>query len=176
MMCLIKGIRQWRKTANSEADGFEITRNGSNETKVHIVFHLYSNPAKFKVRIVQLEGVLTEIQLPDALANILGIKVCTRIEVLNALWEYIKVDHPTYTRTKAKKIDLQFNKLQSKENKSIINNDVPLREVKTEDHSQLIPNEKQIIGCDKLSIDSISLKLKTILLPPDPIVLTHHVK
>jgi len=120
----------WKKESNNEMDGFEIRRIGNKETTLKILLFISSNPPKFK--------------LHEKLANILGMTVCTRIQALTALWEYIKM-----------------NRLQDKENRNIVNNDLNLRE---------------IFGVEKIQMDSIALKLKDFMLAADPIILTHRIK
>jgi len=56
---------------------------------------------------------------------------------------------------------IKLNRLQDKENRNIVNNDAYLRE---------------IFNCEKMQMDSISLKLKEHLLACDPILVTHRVR
>jgi len=58
-------------------DGFTIRRTGDQPTKIRVVMHLEHFPEQYKVQ-------------PE-LANILGIKEESRIGVIQALWNYIKV-------------------------------------------------------------------------------------
>jgi len=53
-----------------------------------------------------------KFKLEPKLADVLGINNCTRVQVFTAIWEYIKL-----------------HKLQDKENRSIINNDLYFKEV-----------------------------------------------
>ncbi|KAF9236976.1 hypothetical protein BU15DRAFT_76343 [Melanogaster broomeanus] len=59
-------------------DGFTIRRTGDQPTRVRIVIHLEQSPEQYK--------------LSPELANILGIKEESRIGVIQALWNYIKIN------------------------------------------------------------------------------------
>jgi len=85
-----------------------------------------------------------KFKLEPKLADILGINNCTRVQVFTAIWEYIKL-----------------HKLQDKENRNIINNDLYF---------------KEIFGTEKMTMDQISLKLRELLGPIEPITLYHRVK
>lgn len=56
---------------------------------------------------------------------------------------------------------IKLNRLQDKENRNIINNDFNLR---------------QIFECDKMSLDTVTLRLKNLLEAPQPIILKHNLK
>lgn len=56
---------------------------------------------------------------------------------------------------------IKLNRLQDKENRNIINNDANLR---------------QIFECDKMAIDSLTIKLKGLLEAPESVVLKHQLK
>ena len=56
---------------------------------------------------------------------------------------------------------IKLNRLQDKENRNIINNDANLR---------------LIFECDKMAIDTLTLRLKSLLEAPQPIVLKHQLK
>jgi hypothetical protein len=94
--------------------------------------------------IIHLFNYPAKWKLDHRLADILGINNCSRVQVFTAVWEYIKL-----------------NRLQDKENKNIINNDIHF---------------KEIFGCEKMSMDQISLKLKDLLFPMDPIIIYHRIK
>ncbi len=55
----------------------------------------------------------------------------------------------------------QINRLQDKENRNIINNDANLRD---------------IFECDKMAIDTLTLRLKNLLEPIPPIILRHRLR
>ena len=58
-------------------DGFTIRRKGDTPTKIRVVLHLEQQPEQYKVH-------------PD-LASLLGVKEDSRVGVVQALWNYIKV-------------------------------------------------------------------------------------
>ncbi|KAJ6518597.1 SWI/SNF complex 60 kDa subunit [Mycena sanguinolenta] len=73
-------IVEWpRATAqhNPPLDGFTIRRKGDAPTKVRLIMYLEHYPEQFRV-------------IPE-LGNILGIKEDSRIGVIQALWNYIKI-------------------------------------------------------------------------------------
>ncbi|KAL1920286.1 uncharacterized protein VTP21DRAFT_1432 [Calcarisporiella thermophila] len=90
---------EWVKTPTSqEVDGFEIKRKGDANVKARIMLHLDYSPAKFK--------------LSPELADLLGVRVDTKPQVLLNLWQYVK-----------------NNKLQDSQDKRIINNNERLRKI-----------------------------------------------
>jgi chromatin remodeling complex protein RSC6 len=94
--------------------------------------------------VLYLASNPAKYRLNDKLANILGITSCSRIQAMTALWEYVKL-----------------NRLQDKENRNVINNDIYLRE---------------IFNCEKMQMDTISSKLKDLVYPADPIVIHHKIR
>ncbi|KAF9235929.1 BAR-domain-containing protein [Melanogaster broomeanus] len=78
-------------------DGFTIRRTGDQPTRVRIIIHLEQSPEQYKLSPelgkTRVTFVLA-VQLPDrgATANILGIKEESRIGVVQALWNYIKIN------------------------------------------------------------------------------------
>ena len=56
---------------------------------------------------------------------------------------------------------IKLNRLQDKENRNVINNDANLR---------------LIFECDKMNIDTLTLRLKGLLEAPQPIILKHLIK
>ncbi|KAL0952805.1 hypothetical protein HGRIS_007029 [Hohenbuehelia grisea] len=64
---------------NPTQDGFTIRRTGDTPTKVRIVLYLENYPEQFKV-------------MPE-LGNILGLKEESRVGIIQALWNYIKVQN-----------------------------------------------------------------------------------
>jgi chromatin remodeling complex protein RSC6 len=60
-----------------EVDGFEVKRLGDVDCKAKIIIHLVQSRDRFK--------------LAEPLAELLGMRVASRTEVVVALWEYIKV-------------------------------------------------------------------------------------
>ncbi|KAJ7126563.1 SWI/SNF complex protein [Mycena crocata] len=73
-------IVEWPRTTgphNPPLDGFTIRRKGDAPTKVRLIMYLEHYPEQFRV-------------IPE-LGNILGIKEESRIGVIQALWNYIKI-------------------------------------------------------------------------------------
>ncbi|EPQ55665.1 hypothetical protein GLOTRDRAFT_138501 [Gloeophyllum trabeum ATCC 11539] len=71
-------IVEWLRRPNQEAlDGFTIRRTGDKPVKLRILMYLEHQPEQFKVA-------------PE-LGNVLGIKEDTRLGVIQALWNYIKI-------------------------------------------------------------------------------------
>ncbi|RKP07180.1 SWI/SNF complex 60 kDa subunit, partial [Thamnocephalis sphaerospora] len=62
-----------------EVDGFEVKRLGDAECHAKIAIHLVQSRDRFK--------------LAEPLAELLGVDVASRIEVVVALWEYIKLNN-----------------------------------------------------------------------------------
>ncbi|KAG6336738.1 hypothetical protein ID866_2343 [Astraeus odoratus] len=59
-------------------DGFTIKRTGDQPTRIRVIVHLEQNPEQYKVS-------------PE-LGNMLGIKEESRIGIIQALWNYIKIN------------------------------------------------------------------------------------
>ncbi|KAJ7623357.1 SWI/SNF complex 60 kDa subunit [Roridomyces roridus] len=73
-------IVEWPRATGSQnppLDGFTIRRKGDAPTKVRLVMYLEHYPEQFRV-------------IPE-LGNILGIKEDSRIGIIQALWNYIKI-------------------------------------------------------------------------------------
>ncbi|KAI0944266.1 hypothetical protein AcW1_002018 [Taiwanofungus camphoratus] len=71
-------IVEWvRGPSQPQLDGFTVRRKGDGSTKIRIVLHLEQQPEQYKVH-------------PD-LGNILGLKEESRTGVVQALWNYIKI-------------------------------------------------------------------------------------
>jgi SWI/SNF-related matrix-associated actin-dependent regulator of chromatin subfamily D len=72
-------IVEWPRVlpANPPLDGFTVRRMGDQPTKIRIVMHLEHFPEQYRVQ-------------PE-LGNMLGIKEESRVGVIQALWNYIKV-------------------------------------------------------------------------------------
>jgi SWI/SNF-related matrix-associated actin-dependent regulator of chromatin subfamily D len=69
---------EWDKSESGvDTDGFEIKRQGDQETTVKIFLHLDYSPTRFK--------------LSPPLAQLLNIHTETRARVTHALWQYIKM-------------------------------------------------------------------------------------
>ncbi|PFH47618.1 hypothetical protein AMATHDRAFT_67415 [Amanita thiersii Skay4041] len=64
---------------NPVLDGFTVRRTGDSATRIRVVMYLEHFPEQYKV-------------LPD-LANVLGVKEDSRIGVIQALWNYIKLNN-----------------------------------------------------------------------------------
>jgi len=73
-------IVEWPRSQGVQPplDGFTIRRTGDQPTRVRILMHLEQIPEQYK--------------LSPELANILGIKEESRIGVIQALWNYIKIN------------------------------------------------------------------------------------
>jgi SWI/SNF-related matrix-associated actin-dependent regulator of chromatin subfamily D len=73
---------EWnRETYNKELgekDGIEILREGNKELDLNILIQINYSPKQYKVR-------------PE-LYSVIGIKQCTRLQAISALWEYIKIN------------------------------------------------------------------------------------
>ena len=99
----------WKKTNVSErtdGDGFNIKRKGILTDDVNISIQMEHSPHKYK--------------LSESLEKLVGYPIATRVEILSALWEYIKV-----------------NQLLDKEKKKYINCDSLLREIFNTDRLQI---------------------------------------
>jgi len=71
-------IVEWVRGPNQPSmDGFTIRRKGDTPTKIRVILHLEQQPEQYKVH-------------PE-LGNLLGVKEDSRIGVVQALWNYIKV-------------------------------------------------------------------------------------
>ncbi|KAI0312225.1 SWI/SNF complex subunit [Amylostereum chailletii] len=71
-------IVEWhRGAAQSNLDGFTVRRTGDAPTKVRVVLHLSQQPEHYKVH-------------PD-LGSIIGLREDSRVNVIQALWNYIKL-------------------------------------------------------------------------------------
>jgi len=85
---------EWnRETYNKEfgeKDGIEILREGDKELDLTILIHANYSPKQYRVK-------------PE-LFSIIGIKQCTRLQAISALWEYIKI-----------------NRLQDQQDRQIVN-------------------------------------------------------
>jgi SWI/SNF-related matrix-associated actin-dependent regulator of chromatin subfamily D len=71
---------KWKKSVGSggvDKDGFIINLNSSDKTHLEISMSLLSNPAKFKI--------------DPYLQKIVKMETGTRISILEALWQYIKI-------------------------------------------------------------------------------------
>lgn len=74
-----KGKAVWKAGEDKKPiECFEIKRIGSKETKARITLHLDQVPPRFK--------------LSDPLAELLGIRVDTKPNIIAALWQYIKTN------------------------------------------------------------------------------------
>ncbi|KAH9837641.1 BAR-domain-containing protein [Rhodofomes roseus] len=72
-------VVEWVRGANQPAmDGFTIRRKGDTPTKIRIILHLEQQPEQYKVH-------------PE-LGTLLGVKEDSRVGVVQALWNYIKVE------------------------------------------------------------------------------------
>lgn len=92
-------IIEWHKQPGAaECDGFEIKRQGDTDTPCKIFIHLANNPEKFK--------------LAPELSRLLDIHTDTKANIINALWQYIKM-----------------NKLQDTEDRRMINCDEDMTKV-----------------------------------------------
>ncbi|KAH9936917.1 SWI/SNF complex 60 kDa subunit [Amylocystis lapponica] len=71
-------IVEWVRGPNQpQLDGFTIRRKGDTPTKIRVILHLEQSPEQYKVH-------------PE-LGNILGLKEESRTGVVQALWNYIKL-------------------------------------------------------------------------------------
>ncbi|KAH6904427.1 SWI/SNF complex 60 kDa subunit [Coprinopsis sp. MPI-PUGE-AT-0042] len=73
-------IVEWPRLHNSQnpvLDGFTIKRTGDAPVKIRVLIHLDHYPEQFK--------------LTPELANVLGIKEESRVGIMQALWNYIKL-------------------------------------------------------------------------------------
>ncbi|KAI0826100.1 SWI/SNF complex 60 kDa subunit [Irpex lacteus] len=70
---------EWIRSAQNFAplDGFAVRRRGDSPTRIRVVIHLEQHPEHFKIH-------------PE-LGNILGLKEETRTGVIQAVWNYIKL-------------------------------------------------------------------------------------
>ncbi|KAL1742058.1 hypothetical protein HDZ31DRAFT_44090 [Schizophyllum fasciatum] len=92
-------IVEWPKAPgghNPVMDGFTIRRTGDTPTNVRVVLYLEHQPDQFKVH--------------DGLANIIGVRQDSRQGVIQAMWNYVKI-----------------NGLQDKTDRTMIHLDEPLR-------------------------------------------------
>ncbi|KDQ52354.1 hypothetical protein JAAARDRAFT_162811 [Jaapia argillacea MUCL 33604] len=72
-------IIEWhRAPGNAPQDGFTIRRTGDTPTKVRVLMYLEHQPEQYKVKA--------------ELANVLGLKEESRTGVIQALWNYIKIN------------------------------------------------------------------------------------
>ncbi|KIM55127.1 hypothetical protein SCLCIDRAFT_30560 [Scleroderma citrinum Foug A] len=73
-------IIEWPRAQGSQPalDGFTIRRTGDQPTRIRVLIHLEQNPEQYKVS-------------PE-LGYVLGIKEDSRIGVIQALWNYIKIN------------------------------------------------------------------------------------
>eukprot|EP00826_Nyctotherus_ovalis_P001385 TRINITY_DN1020_c0_g2_i6.p3 TRINITY_DN1020_c0_g2~~TRINITY_DN1020_c0_g2_i6.p3 ORF type:complete len:187 (-),score=52.24 TRINITY_DN1020_c0_g2_i6:1235-1795(-) len=85
---------EWNRDTHSkelgEKDGIEILREGNKELNLTILIYINHSPKQYKVK-------------PE-LSSIIGIKQCTRLQAISALWEYIKI-----------------NRLQDQQDRQIVN-------------------------------------------------------
>ncbi|KAL1692462.1 hypothetical protein GGG16DRAFT_51371 [Schizophyllum commune] len=94
-------VVEWPKTpggANPQLDGFTIRRAGDTPVDIRVLLHLEHTPEQFKV--------------DEHLANIIGIKQESRQGVIQALWNYVKI-----------------NGLQDKVDRTMIHLDGPLKQL-----------------------------------------------
>ncbi|TFK47128.1 SWI/SNF complex protein [Heliocybe sulcata] len=85
-------IVEWIRAPNQDPlDGFTVRRTGDKPVKIRLLMHIEHQPEQFKVR-------------PE-LANALGIKEDSRIGIMQAVWNYIKVKN-LQDQSKRKQIKL----------------------------------------------------------------------
>lgn len=90
---------EWhRNAATQETDGFQVKRPGDKRVKCTIHLQLDHQPPNFK--------------LDKRLGRILGIHTATRAVIVNALWQYVKV-----------------NGLQDNVHREVINNDIYFKSI-----------------------------------------------
>jgi len=92
---------QWPRAQGSQPalDGFTIRRAGDQPTRIRVLIHLEQNPEQYKVS-PEL-GALLQVGLCCSVCTetacyiagyVLGIKEDSRIGVIQALWNYIKIN------------------------------------------------------------------------------------
>ncbi|TRM63164.1 hypothetical protein BD626DRAFT_548128 [Schizophyllum amplum] len=92
-------IIEWPKAPgahNPVMDGFTVRRTGDTPTNIRVVLYLDHQPEQFKVQ--------------EGLANIIGVRQDSRLGVIQAMWNYIKI-----------------NQLQDKADRTMIHLDEPLK-------------------------------------------------
>ncbi|KAI0342317.1 hypothetical protein BDW22DRAFT_1395179 [Trametopsis cervina] len=96
---------EWVRSAQNSAplDGFSVKRRGDGVTKIRVIIHLEQHPEHFKVH--------------SELGALLGIQEETRTGVIQALWNYIKLQD-----------------LQDKVDRRVIRLDAPLRKIFQVEH------------------------------------------
>lgn len=84
-------VVEWPRgpTIQQPLDGFTVRRTGDQPTKVRLIIYLEQTPEQYKVA-------------PD-LGNILGIKEESRIGIIQAMWNYIKI-HGLQDKTDRRRI------------------------------------------------------------------------
>ncbi|TFY56624.1 hypothetical protein EVJ58_g7529 [Rhodofomes roseus] len=144
-------VVEWVRGANQPAmDGFTIRRKGDTPTKIRIILHLEQQPEQYKVH-------------PE-LGTLLGVKEDSRVGVVQALWNYIKVEG-----------------LQDKVDRRMVRADAHLRP--TNGIASLnwpcfyatctLPVDliMEIFGAESVMFQQLPELVNRYLLPPDPIIL-----
>eukprot|EP01112_Ceratiomyxa_fruticulosa_P022473 TRINITY_DN8229_c0_g1_i4.p1 TRINITY_DN8229_c0_g1~~TRINITY_DN8229_c0_g1_i4.p1 ORF type:complete len:458 (-),score=96.95 TRINITY_DN8229_c0_g1_i4:259-1632(-) len=73
-------VIEWdRSQSSGETDGFEVKRKGTEEVEVKILLYIDYSPPRVK--------------LSPQLGSLLGLKTETRPRTINAIWQYIKINH-----------------------------------------------------------------------------------
>jgi len=127
---------EWNKKTSKalNKDGIEIIREGNKELNIQIAIHINYSPKQYKLK-------------PELL-TIIGIKQCTKVEIITALWEYIKA-----------------NRLQDQQDKQIINCNKEIKAICGEDRiefSLLIDEIRKWL--DEAEPEIINYKLKYFLI------------
>jgi SWI/SNF-related matrix-associated actin-dependent regulator of chromatin subfamily D len=123
-----------------EFDGFEVKRQGAEDTFVRIQLFLEQKPPHLKVS--------------KPLSQLIKVSLDTKPRILVALWNYIK-----------------SQRLQDAEDRKLIVNNQPLKEVQLETN-----NFCKIFGCEKMTFAQIPELLAQQLTPPDPIEFEYQIK
>ncbi|KAH0834162.1 SWI/SNF complex 60 kDa subunit [Lanmaoa asiatica] len=89
-------IVEWPRSqgAQSPLDGFTVRRTGDQPTRVRILMHLEQTPEQYKVSPDLGKSIVFPFAASHAgpSAYVLGIKEESRIGVIQALWNYIKLN------------------------------------------------------------------------------------
>jgi SWI/SNF-related matrix-associated actin-dependent regulator of chromatin subfamily D len=83
--------------AEEDKDGIQVIREGDKEYDLSIAIHINYTPKQFKVK--------------SELSALIGVRQCTRMQAVSALWEYMKA-----------------NRLQDQEDRKVINCNKELKE------------------------------------------------